>query len=50
MVFGTHYSKRVSKKHKYEFDEYMVVVAGKYTAIIFDDRKKIIVMIKIFWK
>lgn len=34
MAFWTHYSDRISKEHKHEFDEYMVCVSGQYTVII----------------
>ncbi|WP_335582403.1 cupin [Candidatus Formimonas warabiya] len=36
MAFWTCHSDRVSKKHKHEFDEYMVCVSGKYIAVIND--------------
>lgn len=40
MAFWTCYSDRVSSEHKHEFDEYMICIAGQYTAII--DGKEII--------
>lgn len=40
MAFWTCYSDQVSKPHQHPFDEYTVVVAGQYTAII--DGKEIV--------
>ena len=34
MAFWTCYADRVSKEHKHDYDEYMVCVAGEYTAIL----------------
>lgn len=38
MAFWTCARERVSRRHVHAFDEYMVVVAGKYTAC-FEDRE-----------
>jgi mannose-6-phosphate isomerase-like protein (cupin superfamily) len=38
MAFWTCYSDRVSKKHTHDFDEYMILVSGRYTAYL-DDRE-----------
>ena len=38
MAFWTCNSERESKKHKHDFDEYMVIVSGQYTAC-FEDRE-----------
>ena len=32
MAFWTHYADRVSSEHSHEYDEYMIVVDGTYTA------------------
>ncbi len=40
MAFWTCHELRESKKHRHEFDEYMVCVAGQYTAIL--DGKEIV--------
>ncbi|MDQ7092203.1 cupin domain-containing protein [Desulfosporosinus sp. PR] len=36
MAFWTCHSDRTSKKHKHDFDEYMVCVSGQYTVIMND--------------
>ena len=38
MAFWTCHSDRESKKHKHDFDEYTVIVAGQYTAC-FEDKE-----------
>jgi quercetin dioxygenase-like cupin family protein len=39
MAYWTCYADRESKKHKHDFDEYTVVVAGRYTACFEDGRE-----------
>lgn len=38
MAFQTCYADQVSKPHQHPFDEYTIVISGRYTAII--DGKK----------
>ncbi len=40
MAIWTSHSARISKKHKHDLDEYMVVISGQYTAYL--DGKEIV--------
>ena len=39
MAFWTCYADRASKPHMHDFDEYVVIVAGEYTACFADGRE-----------